>query len=99
MHPAGRTYYFACQRWFSLTKDDGLIERDLLPSEEDPHGQQTSYLAEVHTSDKHGAGTDADVSVLLFGDLGDSGVQPLNVSLLSIHNMTWCQLCHNKWQA
>lgn len=57
-----------------------MIERDLLPSQDDPNRQETSYLAEVHTSDVHGAGTDADVSVLLFGDLGDSGIQPLNVS-------------------
>lgn len=81
---AGTTYYFACQRWFSLHKDDGLIERDLWLSSEKPHGQQMSYLAEVHTSDVRGAGTDADVSIMLFGDLGDSGLQPLNVSCMTI---------------
>ena len=82
--PAGITYFFACQRWFSLGKDDGLIERDLYPSEEDPHGQLCSYLAEVHTSTAQGAGTDADVSLMLFGDLGDSGLQPLNVGHLQL---------------
>ena len=43
-----------------------------------------SYLAEVHTSNVHGAGTDADVSIMLFGDLGDSGLQPLNVSCMAL---------------
>lgn len=82
--PAGITYFFACQHWFSLDKDDGLIERDLYPSEEDSHGQLCSYLTEVHTSTVQGAGTDADVSLMLFGDLGDSGLQPLNVSHINV---------------
>lgn len=84
------TYYFACQRWFSLDKGDGLIERDLWPGQGQLHTQQASYLAEVHTSDVHGAGTDADVSLILFGDMGDSGVQPLNVSSFSHPYIVTC---------
>ena len=37
------------------------------------------YTAEVFTSDVRGAGTDADVSMELFGHLGSSGFQTLNV--------------------
>lgn len=49
--PAGITYDFACQCWFSQSRDDGLIEWGLLPSRQDPFGKQTSYLAEVPTCD------------------------------------------------
>ena len=77
---SGVLYHFPCQRWLSRDEDDGLIERDLFPGEEEHHDQDVHYTAEVYTSDMRGAGTDADVSLMLFGHLGDSGVQQLNVS-------------------
>ncbi len=74
------SYYFACRRWLSRDADDGVIERDLFPGLEDTHTQDVQYTAEVYTSDTRGAATDADVSLVLFGDLGDSGLQSLDVS-------------------
>lgn len=35
------------------------------------------YDVEVHTGKKSGAGTDADVFVNIFGELGDTGKRPL----------------------
>ncbi|DBA69854.1 TPA: hypothetical protein ACH3X2_012566 [Trebouxia sp. C0005] len=74
----GTVYYFACHRWLSRDEDDGLIERDLFPGEAESHDLDVQYTAEVFTSDLTGAGTDADVSLVLFGHLGDSGPQSLN---------------------
>ena len=76
---AGVTYYFACQRWFSRDEDDGLIERDLFPGRHTADNADMHYMAEVFTSDVRGAGTDADVSLELFGHLGRSGLQTLHV--------------------
>ncbi len=81
---AGTAYYFACHRWLSRDEDDGLIERDLFPGEAELHDLDVQYTAEVFTSDITGAGTDADVSVVLFGHLGDSGPQSLNVSCCAV---------------
>lgn len=77
---AGTAYYFACHRWLSRDEDDGLIERDLFPGEAESHELDVQYAAEVFTSDLTGAGTDADVSLVLFGHLGNSRPQSLNVS-------------------
>ncbi|DBB10366.1 TPA: hypothetical protein ACH3X3_001925 [Trebouxia sp. C0006] len=74
----GKAYYFACHRWLSRDEDDGLIECDLLPGEAESHDLDVQYTAEVFTSDMTGAGTDADVSLVLFGHLGDSGPQSLD---------------------
>ena len=79
----GVTYYFACQRWFARDEDDGAIERDLLPGLPKPDTQSVQYVAEVFTSDKKGAGTTSDVSLELFGHLGSSGVQKLNVCFVA----------------
>lgn len=34
---------------------------------------ETNYVLSTHTSDKRGSGTDANVSVIIFGEHGDSG--------------------------
>ena len=38
------------------------------------------YNVFVHTSDKFGAGTDANVFCMLFGEYGDTGERPLSKS-------------------
>lgn len=73
------TYYFAYHRWLSRDEDDGLIERDLFPGDHMDPSPDMHYIAEVFTSDVRGAGTDADVSMELFGHMGSSGIQKLNV--------------------
>ena len=75
------TYYFDCQQWFSRDEQDGLLERDLHPGQQAADNPDVQYSAEIHTSDMRGAGTDADVSLELFGLLGSSGTHRLNASL------------------
>ena len=91
---AGTAYYFACHRWLSRDEDDGLIERDLCPGEAESHDLDVQYTAEVFTSDITGAGTDADVSLVLFGHLGNSSRQSLNVSCYAVfcHAVLCCAM-------
>lgn len=39
-----------------------------------------TYQIVVHTGDKFGAGTNANVSVILYGENGDTGIRPLTQS-------------------
>ena len=96
----GVTYYFACRRWLSRDEEDGLIERDLFPGEEEAESgdEAVQYSAEVYTSDVEGASTDADVSLVLFGELGSTGPQNLNVSSCAAMRFACCVLlCHGMW--
>lgn len=43
------------------------------------------YTAEVHTGNKMGAGTDANVFLNIFGLLGDTGDRPLEKSSANIN--------------
>ena len=38
------------------------------------------YVVSVYTGNKHGAGTDANVFINLFGEQGDTGDRPLKQS-------------------
>ncbi|XP_075441794.1 lipoxygenase homology domain-containing protein 1 isoform X2 [Ascaphus truei] len=68
-------YTFKCGRWLDLNEDDNEIVREL-PAE----GPLVSsvlpvvkYRVTVHTGNVSGSGTDANVFICLFGDLGDTG--------------------------
>nr|KAI8760088.1 lipoxygenase homology domain-containing protein 1-like [Biomphalaria glabrata] len=84
-----KTYFFPCQRWLAVSKDDGQLSRDLMPvdialkkklskrdsktSIRDEIGLEvkaalTTYHVKVYTGDKFGAGTDANVYIILFGE-------------------------------
>jgi hypothetical protein len=68
-------YQFVCNRWLSKDEDDREIVREL-PAEGDSIRKPlplVKYDVEVHTGDKRGAGTDADVFLNIFGELGDTG--------------------------
>ena len=39
---------------------------------------ESKYRISIYTGDKRGAGTDANVYITLFGDLGDSGEKKLD---------------------
>lgn len=68
----GQQLKFACNRWLASDEDDGLIERELYPSEEIEMSKKVPYEIEVHTGDVRGAGTDANVFVVLYGKEGKS---------------------------
>ncbi|XP_072045883.1 lipoxygenase homology domain-containing protein 1-like [Amphiura filiformis] len=72
----GKRLYFSCGRWFDTDKEDGAIERELIPLE---HGMET-YNIFVTTADEKGAGTDANVYIIIYGEHGDTGRQFLKKS-------------------
>ncbi|KXZ51726.1 hypothetical protein GPECTOR_11g173 [Gonium pectorale] len=66
----GVTYYFECDKWLSSTEEDCKLERILPASLEDPASKKTQYMVVVVTSDRFGAGTDANVFIDIFGQGG-----------------------------
>eukprot|EP00899_Mesostigma_viride_P006814 jgi/Mesvir1/16133/Mv08410-RA.4 len=70
---AGRSLEFPCNQWFDKNEGDGLIRRDLLPGGKgQSRGALSRYRVLVATSDIKGAGTDANVSIKLFGSNGET---------------------------
>ncbi|XP_041436582.1 lipoxygenase homology domain-containing protein 1 [Xenopus laevis] len=65
----GQRMKFPCGRWLDKSEDDGTIERYLFPSElqMEQYVPFVPYEITVYTSDIFGAGTDADVFVVLYG--------------------------------
>ncbi|XP_078530890.1 lipoxygenase homology domain-containing protein 1 isoform X2 [Lissotriton helveticus] len=65
----GQRMKFPCGRWLDKKEDDGAIERFLFPSElqKEEYVPFVPYEITVYTSDKFGAGTDADVFIVLYG--------------------------------
>uniref|UniRef100_A0A4W3HXD2 Lipoxygenase homology PLAT domains 1 n=1 Tax=Callorhinchus milii TaxID=7868 RepID=A0A4W3HXD2_CALMI len=65
----GRRLRFPCGRWLDKREDDGAIVRDLVPAslQTVEYVPFVPYEITVFTSDRYGAGTDADVSVVLYG--------------------------------
>ena len=76
-------WYFDCNQWLDAHLGDCATQRLLKASLEDPRSQQTNYLVTVHTSDKAGAGTDANVFVILHGEAGTSGRLELSAKAAS----------------
>ncbi|KAJ7335182.1 hypothetical protein JRQ81_013123, partial [Phrynocephalus forsythii] len=60
---------FPCGRWLDKKKDDGAIERVLFPADLQTRTYVpfVPYEVTVYTSDIFGAGTDADVFMVLYG--------------------------------
>ncbi|PIK54821.1 putative lipoxygenase-likey domain-containing protein 1-like [Apostichopus japonicus] len=77
-----KSYTFKCNRWLAKDEEDGEIIREM-PAEGDDIKKplsSTSYNVQVITGDKFGAGTDANVFCMLFGEKGDTGERPLKKS-------------------
>ena len=75
-------YFFHCNRWLAKDEDDRQIVREL-PAEGEGIRKPlpiVNYTVEVHTGSKSGAGTNADVFLNIFGELGDTGDRPLEHS-------------------
>ncbi|XP_053384453.1 lipoxygenase homology domain-containing protein 1-like isoform X6 [Mercenaria mercenaria] len=80
LHPKWK-YYFPCNQWLAKDEGDGAICRTLLGSR-DPFAvrKDTKYKVTVYTGNKKGAGTDANVYIILFGENGDSSEKYLDDS-------------------
>lgn len=65
---------FKCNQWFSKTEGEGKLIKEL-PAETDGEEMlsRTTYKVNVKTGDIMGAGTDANVFMVIFGENGDSG--------------------------
>ncbi|XP_022094211.1 lipoxygenase homology domain-containing protein 1-like isoform X2 [Acanthaster planci] len=77
-----KCYIFPCNRWLAKSEDDGEIIREL-PATGDSIKKPlplVKYKVLVHTADKFGAGTNANVFCNIFGELGDTGERPLSKS-------------------
>ncbi|XP_025786923.1 lipoxygenase homology domain-containing protein 1 [Puma concolor] len=68
-------YNFNCNRWLDANEDDNEIVREM--TAEGPTVQRimamARYRVTVCTGELEGAGTDANVYLCLFGDVGDTG--------------------------
>jgi hypothetical protein len=69
-------YFFLCGEWLEGASN----RRDIVSSDADgnPSLPLVSYSVEVTTGDRRGAGTDANVHIVLYGANGDSGVRILD---------------------
>ncbi len=65
----GESSTFIINNWFAKDKADGQIEREYLPS----FSGGVNWKLTIVTGQETGAGTDADVSVELFGVAGSFG--------------------------
>ncbi|XP_071795423.1 lipoxygenase homology domain-containing protein 1-like [Asterias amurensis] len=77
-----KAYTFPCNRWLAKDEDDGEIVREM-PATGDSIKKPlplVKYKVGVYTSDKFGAGTDANVFCNIFGEMGDTGERPLSKS-------------------
>ncbi|XP_059505870.1 lipoxygenase homology domain-containing protein 1 [Stegostoma tigrinum] len=65
----GQILRFPCGRWLDKAEDDGYIVRDLFPADlqTKDYVPFVPYEITVYTSDIYGAGTDADVFIVLYG--------------------------------
>lgn len=76
-----KTYVFPCNDWLRKTKEAGLAGCcKTLRQGGDVAGGPTQYRVTVVTSDLKGAGTDSNVSVVLYGSKGDTGEQKLDTA-------------------
>lgn len=75
----GKRWVCNCGRWLSKDEDDRQIIREL-PALLDGNPSDTKvvkYKVSVRTGDKRGAGTDANVFIILHGETGDTGKRSL----------------------
>lgn len=74
------TQEFECNRWLAVDEDDGQIIRELFASTSSQFLDKTTYNVKVKTGDVKNAGTDARVTLKIFGDKGDTGERALKSS-------------------
>nr|XP_020476822.1 lipoxygenase homology domain-containing protein 1-like isoform X2 [Monopterus albus] len=65
----GKKQRFPCGQWLDKGEDDGAIIRDLFPNplQTEYYTPFVPYEIKIFTSDVFGAGTDADVFIVLYG--------------------------------
>uniref|UniRef100_A0A3P9BMX6 Lipoxygenase homology PLAT domains 1 n=1 Tax=Maylandia zebra TaxID=106582 RepID=A0A3P9BMX6_9CICH len=67
----GQRMRFPCGRWLDKGEDDGATVRDLYPADlQTEFYTPVPYEIKIYTTDVFGAGTDADVFIVLYGHKG-----------------------------
>lgn len=66
-------WVFNCNKWLDTSEDDGQIVRELASESSLADTKVVKYKISVRTGDKRGAGTDANVFIILHGENGDTG--------------------------
>lgn len=82
-------YIFPCSRWLSKKEEDKQIVRELPaqgPGIKQPL-RVMKYMIDVYTGKPMNAGTDANVFINIFGEVGDTGgskrrIMPLSLEML-----------------
>jgi hypothetical protein len=69
-------FHFPIDAWFNKNEPPRVVSVAAL----DPEAERAAYLIDASTSDVKDAGTNANVTVCIFGDRGDSGFLKLNTS-------------------
>jgi len=78
----GERWFFPCGKWLADDEDDKQISREIIAvkDDSDTYNPLITYKIEVLTGDRSGAGTDANVTIQLFGENGASGYHSLDNS-------------------
>uniref|UniRef100_A0A803U0L0 Lipoxygenase homology PLAT domains 1 n=1 Tax=Anolis carolinensis TaxID=28377 RepID=A0A803U0L0_ANOCA len=66
----GKVYNFPCNRWLDKNEYDGRVEIEVYPSEIIPIERLINYEVCVATGDVRNAGTNANVFMQIYGELG-----------------------------
>ncbi|CAF2130421.1 unnamed protein product [Rotaria magnacalcarata] len=72
----GIKYEFPVQKWITINNEGDVFDcatRKENSTEQQPHRRKINYKIIVHTDSISGASTDANVSIILFGTLGNTG--------------------------
>lgn len=77
---AGQQWVFNNNRWLDKGEDDGQIVRELTPENSPSDTKVVKYKISVRTGDRRGAGTDANVFIIVHGEKGDTGKRVLEGS-------------------
>ncbi|XP_062867638.1 lipoxygenase homology domain-containing protein 1-like [Trichomycterus rosablanca] len=74
-----KTFHFPCSRWLARDEEDGEIVVEL-KAEDYEDLEENTYEIHVFTGTMWGAGTDANVYINIYGEMGDTGERKLRKS-------------------
>lgn len=81
-----KRYLFRCGRWLSKSDEDKQIIREL-PAEGPGIKKPlpvVKYHVDVYTGKNRSAGTDANVFINIFGDVGDTGGLKFDIYIMCL---------------
>ena len=73
-------FFFPIDAWFDRREPPGKTRQTIAVAATNPEAERTTYRVDVRTSDVEHAGTDARVSLTIFGERGDTGPLELDTT-------------------